>query len=67
MSAEDNQFEHLTSAMETIATGKRANEGGLKDLQWRNAKRTSLARVKNEEDLSNLLESLMEEKHEILE
>ena len=63
----ESHFEQLTSAMETIATGKRANDGGIKDLQWRNAKRTSLSSVKNEEDLSNLLERLMEEQPEILE
>ena len=63
----DDHFEQLTSAMETIATGKRANEGGMKDLHWRNAKQTSLASCKDEEDMTRLLETLMEEQHEILE
>lgn len=66
-SADESQFEQLTTAMETIAGSKRANEGGMKDLQWRSAKRTSLAGVKSEEDLAHLLERLMEEQHEILE
>ena len=39
----------------------------MKDLQWRNAKRTSLSSVKSEEDLSELLSKLMEDQHEVLQ
>ena len=65
--AAEDSFEQLTSAMTTMASNSRADEGGMKDVQWRNIKRTSLSTVKNEEDLYELLSKLMEDQHEILQ
>ena len=65
--AAEDSFEQLTTAMTTMASNSRADEGGMKDVQWRNAKRTSLAAVKNEEDLYDLLSRLMEDQYEVLQ
>ena len=64
---EESHFEQLTSAFITLASGSRADEGGTRDLQWMNAKRTSLAQVKSEGNLIELLGRLMEDHHDILQ
>ena len=64
---DESHFEQLKSAFPTLASDSRADEGGMRYLQWRNAKQTSLERVKSKGDLIELLGRLMEDHHDILQ